>query len=163
MNSDLLIRACWDQTQSTCQKYIHSYFQQIKEAISIGPQYSLSSAIQLGPGCQRMSPSATDEGWYSPKRPYSTLVKDRVSIRSAISILSCNICIKTILRIFIERHHCHHSWNKGHLQCTNLPCMGDGTHVSIQKIKYSRYYATLMWYYVTQYIINNTQKYVILA
>ena len=36
----------------------------------IGPQYSLSSAFQLGPGCQRMSPSATDEGWYSPKKPY---------------------------------------------------------------------------------------------
>ena len=59
---------------------VTSYFQQIKEMIRIGSQYSLSSAAQLGPGCQRMSPSATDKGWYSPKKPYSTLVKDRVRI-----------------------------------------------------------------------------------
>ena len=54
---------------------VTNYFQYIKYAIFIGPQYSLSSPLQLGSDCQRMSPSATDEGWYSPKRPYSTLVK----------------------------------------------------------------------------------------
>ena len=55
-----------------------------------------------------MSPSATDEGWYSPKRPYSTLVKDRVRIWSAISNLFLLLLLSFITRTnrsFVEPPH----------------------------------------------------------
>ena len=60
---------------------VTNYFSRSNKQFSL----VLSTAIpqlfmQLGPGCQRTSPSDNDKGWYSLIRPYSTLAKGHIWI-----------------------------------------------------------------------------------